>query len=335
MGIIGNASGDAVYSEKEFHKILARERCRSTRSGCPFSVACFQLNKGNGQTSANPFIAHLKGMIRSTDEMGWFDANSIGVLLYNTAREGASYFAKKVKAAAVSQNSLAKCSIYTYPSEWFDIRNNNPEQEISQPPLVLPLWKRALDILAVCIGLILLSPVFMLLAIAIKIGSPGPVFFKQERIGYNGKPFTFWKFRTMKTTADISAHRKYMEGLIEGTDGRKPMTKQDDTNPHIIPFGRILRKAYIDEFPQFINVLRGEMSLVGPRPPIPYEVKKYEHWHKERFNALPGLTGLWQVSGKNRLTFNEMVRLDIKYVRNISLWQDLKILLLTPKAMLS
>ena len=204
----------------------------------------------------------------------------------------------------------------------------------------MPLWKRSMDILGALSGLILLSPVFLLVSALIKMMSPGPVFFKQERVGYGGKRFNFWKFRTMEVNADTSAHQQYFAGLINGgKDGEggseQPMSKLDDDNPQIIPFGRILRKLCLDEFPQLINVLRGDMSLVGPRPPIPYEVEEYLRWHKGRFDAVPGMTGLWQVSGKNRLTFKEMVRIDIRYSKNLSFFSDLKILMMTPIAIFS
>ena len=204
----------------------------------------------------------------------------------------------------------------------------------------MPLWKRSMDILGALLGLILLSPVFLLVSALIKIMSPGPVFFKQERVGYGGKQFNFWKFRTMKVNADTSAHRQYFAGLINGAKDAEggsdqPMAKLDDDNPQIIPFGRILRKSCLDELPQLINVLCGDMSLVGPRPPIPYEVEEYVRWHKGRFDSVPGMTGLWQVSGKNRLTFKEMVRLDIRYSKNLSFFSDLKILMMTPIAIFS
>ena len=204
----------------------------------------------------------------------------------------------------------------------------------------IPVWKRTLDIFGSFLGLIILSPLFLLIAISIKIVSPGPVFFKQTRIGYGAKEFNFWKFRTMKANADSSVHQEYLCELIneEDEDGEqsvKPMTKLDCDNPNIIPFGHFLRNSCLDELPQLINVLLGDMSLVGPRPPIPYEVEEYLIWHKNRFDGLPGMTGLWQISGKNRLTFKEMIRLDIQYERQMSLITDLKILLMTPSAILS
>ena len=200
----------------------------------------------------------------------------------------------------------------------------------------IPTWKRTLDIIGSIAALIIFSPFFLLISSIIKMVSPGPVFFLQERIGYGGKKFTFFKFRTMGVNSDTSDHKQYFAKLVNGDNGHgSPMTKLDDSNPQIIPFGKLLRKTYLDELPQLINVLRGDMSLVGPRPPIPYEVAEYVKWHNGRFDAVPGMTGLWQVSGKNKLAFQEMVRLDISYSRNLSLLSDLKILLLTPLAILS
>ena len=204
----------------------------------------------------------------------------------------------------------------------------------------IPMWKRTLDIVGSFFGLIIFSPLFLAIGILIKIVSPGPVFFKQTRIGYGAKEFNFWKFRTMKVNVDTSGHQEYLCELIneedeDGAESVKPMAKLDCDNPNIIPFGHFLRNSCLDELPQLINVLFGEMSLVGPRPPIPYEVEEYLIWHKNRFDGLPGMTGLWQVSGKNRLSFKEMIRLDIQYERQMSLLTDLKILFLTPFAILN
>jgi lipopolysaccharide/colanic/teichoic acid biosynthesis glycosyltransferase len=202
----------------------------------------------------------------------------------------------------------------------------------------LPVWKRAMDIVVAGGGLILLSPLIFLVSVIIKSVSRGPVFFKQKRVGYLGKPFTMWKFRTMKVNCDSSNHKQYITRLINGAaeNGEafgKPMTKLDD-DPRIIPFGKILRKTCLDELPQLINVIRGEMSLVGPRPAIDYEVQVYSAWHYRRLDTIPGVTGLWQVNGKNLLTFNQMVRLDIKYLKEQSFWLDVSILLKTPFAVL-
>jgi lipopolysaccharide/colanic/teichoic acid biosynthesis glycosyltransferase len=155
--------------------------------------------------------------------------------------------------------------------------------------------------------------------------------FRQQRVGRGGEPFTIYKFRTMRPDMDVSKHKEYMKELIRnGADADKPMIKQDSANPAIIPLGAILRKSAIDELPQLFNVLKGDMSLVGPRPVIPYEAKEFLDWHNGRFDVLPGLTGLWQVMGKNNLTFNEMIRLDVRYSREISPALDVEILLRTP-----
>ncbi|MBW2605795.1 MAG: exopolysaccharide biosynthesis polyprenyl glycosylphosphotransferase [Deltaproteobacteria bacterium] len=229
---------------------------------------------------------------------------------------------------------------------------------LNQPSLTWPLYsdllkeydlpdtdkwiKRSIDIMGALIGIILFSPVMLVIAILIKITSSGPVLFKQERMGFPGKKFTFLKFRSMYTDCSEERHRQYVTNLIKNTPlttGEeaecKPVYKMDD-DPRITPFGNFLRKSSLDELPQLINVLKGEMSLVGPRPPIPYEVEKYENWHFRRvLEVKPGITGLWQVEGRSRTTFNEMVRLDIAYVNNFSLWLDLKILFKTIWVVLS
>ena len=201
----------------------------------------------------------------------------------------------------------------------------------------LPIWKRIVDVLGAPFGLVVLSPLLLLIALIIKICYGSPVIFKQQRVGYSGRIFEMWKFRTMKCSTENSLHQEYMSSLINGANDEgsaKVMTKLDDELP-VTAFGRVLRAASLDELPQLVNVLRGEMSLIGPRPPIVYEVKDYSHWYCERFDAVPGMTGLWQVSGKNKLTFLKMMRLDIQYVRNLAFWADVMILLKTPLAVFS
>ena len=171
----------------------------------------------------------------------------------------------------------------------------------------------------------------MLIALIIRMVSAGPVLFKQERIGYLGGRFLCYKFRTMFVNADTGIHRGHLNQLMNSD---APMMKMDSKgDPRIIPFGRLLRASGLDELPQLINVLIGDMSLVGPRPCVSYEYENYLPWQRERFNALPGLTGLWQVSGKNRTTFTEMMELDIKYARTRTLWLDLKIIFKTVPAL--
>jgi lipopolysaccharide/colanic/teichoic acid biosynthesis glycosyltransferase len=195
----------------------------------------------------------------------------------------------------------------------------------------VPRWKRAVDLACSSLLLIAASPIMLAMALYIKIMSPGPVFFRQARVGHGGRPFEMLKFRTMHVGADVTAHKKYMAELIRnGESADKPMIKRDEQNPAIIPFGNIIRKSCVDELPQIFNVFKGDMSLVGPRPVIPYEADEFLHWHHGRFDVLPGLTGLWQVMGKNSLTFNEMIRLDVRYSREMSPVLDAAIMLRTP-----
>lgn len=191
----------------------------------------------------------------------------------------------------------------------------------------ISLAKRVLDVTCILLALPTLLPIFLLVAALIKIVSPGPVFFRQSRIGFMGKRFRIFKFRTMKVDAEIGSHQNHLKNLIS-TD--RPMTKMDSKgDPRVIKFGNFLRSSGLDELPQLINVLFGEMSLVGPRPCTEYEFDQFQPWHKQRFCALPGLTGLWQVSGKNKTTFNEMINLDIRYAKERTVWLDIKIMLMT------
>ena len=197
----------------------------------------------------------------------------------------------------------------------------------------VPAWKRALDVACVLFALPALAPLVIFISLWIKILSPGPILFRQERVGYRGNHFTCFKFRSMKVGADNGAHKNYLKELIHS---ETPMTKMDARgDSRLIPLGALLRATGLDELPQLLNVLRGEMSIVGPRPCIPYECEDYLPWQRERFDTLPGLTGLWQVNGKNKTTFNEMINLDISYARNKSLWLDIKIIFKTIPALIS
>ena len=209
---------------------------------------------------------------------------------------------------------------------------NNHAAEISLiNPVWVPHWKRILDVSFTLLTLPLILPAAMLIAIVIRVVSEGPVLFKQERVGYLGRRFMCFKFRTMYLGADVAIHQGHLHNLI---DSNTPMTKMDHRDPRIIPLGRLLRSSGLDELPQLLNVLRGDMSLVGPRPCMPYEYDKYLPWQRERFTTSPGLTGLWQVSGKNRTTFLEMIHLDIQYARRKSIWLDLQIIFRTIPALL-
>jgi lipopolysaccharide/colanic/teichoic acid biosynthesis glycosyltransferase len=196
----------------------------------------------------------------------------------------------------------------------------------------IPRWKRALDVSAILLAMPLLLPVAVLVAVAIRATSTGPFLFQQERVGYRRQRFMCLKFRTMYCGAETVTHQGHLKHLM---DSDAPMIKMDvKGDARIIPVGRLLRSSGLDELPQLINVLKGEMSLVGPRPCLPYEAQNYLPWQQERFNAAPGLTGLWQVSGKNRTTFTRMMQLDIEYAQTKSLGLDLKIILKTIPALL-
>jgi exopolysaccharide production protein ExoY len=195
-----------------------------------------------------------------------------------------------------------------------------------------PRWKRVMDISFIILAAPAVLPIGLLIAAFIKLVSRGPVFFKQERVGYKGSKFLCYKFRSMKVNAETNTHQNYTAHLIKSSD--VPMVKMDSTgDKRLIAFGSLLRASGLDELPQLINVLQGDMSLVGPRPCTGYEYEQYLPWQKERFNVVPGLTGLWQVSGKNQTTFNEMIRLDIAYGKMQSPALDLKIIFKTLPAL--
>jgi len=197
----------------------------------------------------------------------------------------------------------------------------------------IPLWKRALDLAVILCMLPAVLLVGGLMVLVIKLGSQGPVLFRQKRVGYLGQEFTCFKFRTMKVDAETRSHQEHTRSLIQS---QTPMVKLDaHKDPRLIPFGAVLRATGLDELPQLINVVRGEMSLVGPRPCLGYEFELHKPWQRHRYDAAPGLTGLWQVSGKNRTTFDEMIRLDIRYSRKSSLWLDLQIMVKTLPALLA
>jgi exopolysaccharide production protein ExoY len=190
-----------------------------------------------------------------------------------------------------------------------------------------PLWKYILDITCILLSLPIWLPILVGVALWIKIASPGPIFFRQERVGLRGRRFMILKFRTMKVNVETQSHERHLEQLIHADC---PMTKLDASgDPRIISGGRILRATGLDELPQLFNVLRREMSLVGPRPCTPHEFQRYQAWQQERVNAAPGLTGYWQVNGKNKTTFTEMIKMDIFYTKNMSFWLDVTIMLRT------
>lgn len=195
-----------------------------------------------------------------------------------------------------------------------------------------PVWKRAIDVGCVIVTLPITIPLAIGMSLYIKLVSKGPILFKQERIGLNCEPFVCYKFRSMYVDADIKNHVFHINGLIKSD---KPMIKIDKKDNRLIPGAKLIRSIGLDELPQLWNVLKGDMSIVGPRPCIRYEFDQYEGWQKERFKTLPGITGLWQVSGKNKTTFKKMIELDIQYVKNLNFLTDLKIIINTIPALFS
>ena len=200
------------------------------------------------------------------------------------------------------------------------------------PERELPKWKRTLDMVLLLLMAPAIALIFLVISAYIKLVSRGPVFFRQERVGYRGRAFKLYKFRSMHQNADAGVHRRHLAGLIQGN---QPMQKLDTRgDKRLIPLGWILRASGLDELPQLINVMKGQMSIIGPRPSTRYELEMFQPWHRERLLALPGMTGLWQVSGKNKTTLEEMIQLDVFYARNQSFWLDVRILVRTLPALL-
>ncbi len=212
-------------------------------------------------------------------------------------------------------------------------RPSSPIVPVAPTAVGYRLAKRSLDLVASLLGLILVSPILVLVAAGVKVESRGPIFFRQERLGLGGRPFVVYKFRTMFTSAEQERHRDHVRELIrpEGSDTRpeEGVWLPIPADPRVTRLGAFLRRSHLDEFPQLINIVRGEMSLVGPRPPIPYEVEIYQPWHLRRLAVIPGLTGLWQATGWGRLSFEEGVALDIAYIDRRSFWFDLRLILRT------
>jgi lipopolysaccharide/colanic/teichoic acid biosynthesis glycosyltransferase len=250
---------------------------------------------------------------------------------------------------SIGQINEIRLSFHAFPESW-DKHSPADDKESSLyddllyeiPPKRLPrAAKRLMDIVGSLMALLLGLPLLIAIAIAIKLTSKGPVLFCQERLGQYGKKFNFLKFRSMSVNNDSSIHEEYIKSFIANANGSSqtaegPTTYKIAADPRITHLGRFLRKTSLDELPQFVNVLNGDMSLVGPRPPVLYEAERYHVWHRTRLLAAkPGLTGLWQVAGRSRVKFDDMVRMDLKYATSWSLWLDIKILLRTPLAVVS
>jgi len=350
-----------MTAEESFAKTLCLERKRTERSRSRFVLMLLgtgSLLKGGGTEDAlERILCALSGSIRETDVMGWYREGSvIGVIFTDIgAAEGrtvaGAILAKVNKALcnalSIDQINEISLSFHVFPEDWEKQGPGGPTDSTfypdrfwtMDPKSAARVVKRAMDVLGSLSAIILLSPLVAVISIAIKLTSKGPVFFRQQRVGQHGKRFTFLKFRSMYFKSDPSIHEDFVKKFISGTAGTQPPQASEaivykmTADPRVTRVGAFLRKTSFDELPQFFNVLKGEMSLVGPRPPIPYEVKRYDIWHKRRLlDVKPGITGLWQVEGRSRLKFDEMVRLDLKYARSWSLWLDVKILFQTPRA---
>ncbi len=252
---------------------------------------------------------------------------------------------KTLQACGVRVYVVPDLFALSFPSATLDGFGGIPVIDLGQPGIHgwPRTFKRVIDVIAAALGVVALSPFLALVAIAIKLDSPGPILYRQPRVGENGRVFLMFKFRSMRADSDPGMHREHVARLIRENvgvfqidgDGHSTVSLKLENDPRITRVGKFIRKTSIDELPQLFNVLRGEMSLVGPRPPLPYEVELYKEWHKRRFEAIPGITGLWQVKGRNRVSFDEMVRMDLEYIEHQSFWLDLKILIQTPLAVVS
>jgi lipopolysaccharide/colanic/teichoic acid biosynthesis glycosyltransferase len=333
-----------------FLEQVRRERLRTDRTRSALSLILLPLQP---DLAASPeglvrAVAAVGGLIRETDHVGLYDRHTLGLILPDTGRMGCHALVDKLRGAA---GQLFAAPLFsTYPSQMFESLGREPAPGAGPDPAILAegvhtpgQWaaKRALDIAGALVGIIVFSPLMALIATAIRLTSPGPALFRQVRLGRNGTPFVLYKFRSMHSGVDDRIHRQFMADLIEGrheavNQGHpgQPLYKIK-ADPRVTPVGRVIRRTSMDELPQFFNVLKGEMSLVGPRPCLAYEAENYEPWQLRRLLGVkPGITGLWQVYGRSRTGFADMVRLDIHYTRVWSPALDLRILLKTVLAVL-
>jgi lipopolysaccharide/colanic/teichoic acid biosynthesis glycosyltransferase len=333
-----------VLPKREFAVQLRREKRRADRSKSPLSIVLFhsELESGNLSGKTVQLLELMLESSRETDVVGYLGEGMVAVLLPDTNAHGTRSFAEKVRGGA---NRLGySMTMSSYPDAVFEALAETEHGEVGSGPLFLDAGlrrqpvaeaiKRAIDVLGAASAIVMLSPIMLATALAVAASSRGPVFYKQVRLGRGGLPFVFYKFRSMYSNVDDRIHREYVSRLIEA--GSKPAAVGSNawsklqSDPRITPIGRFIRKTSLDELPQLFNVLKGDLSLVGPRPPIPYEVERYQAWHLRRILEIkPGVSGLWQVEARGGTTFEDMVRLDLRYVRMWSLALDLRIMLKT------
>jgi lipopolysaccharide/colanic/teichoic acid biosynthesis glycosyltransferase len=357
----GSIGEREVLHEKGFKRMIALERKRSERSKEPFLLMLVDAgdnpDSNDGQHVLESMISVLMECSRDTDVIGWYRERGIlGVmftaLMVNDKNLILTTILNRISSMlrdqlTFDQFNRVNLSFHFFPDDWDHSSPKGPTNETLYPDLMNPgsrkrsllLVKRSLDMAVSAVGLALLSPVFLAIAAAIKLTSKGPVFFRQDRVGQYGRLFTVLKFRSMYVQNDCSVHKDFVMKLIRNqaqpTNNEGAGVYKLTNDRRITPLGKFLRRVSLDELPQIINVLIGDMSLVGPRPPIPYELAAYQTWHRRRIlEAKPGITGLWQVTGRSQVKFDEMVRLDLRYATSWSLWLDLKILLMTPMAVI-
>jgi lipopolysaccharide/colanic/teichoic acid biosynthesis glycosyltransferase len=353
-----------IVPESVFARILCLERKRAERSRRQFLLVLVEaeslLSGSAGDAISAKLIDALLSSTRDTDVTGWYLQNaSLGVILteIDTGNLMGSMNAILVKlnAALLGRLSLAELnrvhlSFHLFPEDSRPHASGAAAADLKLYPDLIERQgakvlarsiKRTVDILGSAVLLACLSPLLAVIAIAVKLDSKGPVMFRQERLGQYGRPFTLLKFRSMAFRADSKLHEDYVKQFISGnaelnsTANGAGLVYKLTRDPRVTRVGRFLRKTSLDELPQLLNVLTGQMSLVGPRPPLKYEFTSYDVWHRRRvLEAKPGVTGLWQVSGRSRTKFDEMVRLDLQYASTWSLSLDFKILLQTPGAVL-
>jgi lipopolysaccharide/colanic/teichoic acid biosynthesis glycosyltransferase len=347
-----------LMPEEVFRKVLSVERKRSERSRQRFVLMLVHVGKvletERGEVVLQGITEALFRSKRETDLHGWYETGKvIGVICTEIGTGDLTSILNALQSRIggairtnlkLEQMKVIHIAFHVYPDD-LDHKQGSRSAAIRLYPDLMPqtagsptfqILKKAIDVMGSLLALIMLSPLFAIIAVAIKLTSKGPILFKQDRVGQRGQHFAFLKFRSMYYKNDTKIHQEYVRQLISGKQesmgGQGSVYKIKD-DPRVTPIGKFLRKTSLDEIPQFLNVLKGEMSLVGPRPPIPYEVEVYEAWHRRRFlEAKPGITGLWQVEGRSRTKFDEMVRLDLRYAKSWSPWLDIKLLLRTPAA---
>ena len=344
-----------LLGEGEFLEALSWEQRRSERSGRWLLLALIHLNgpewKDAGSRPATLLAQSLPPLVRGTDTAGWYATDqTLGVIL-TELRDPAAGDAqasidprlKEALGAATSAEAAehARVTYHIYPEGAGD--QGDPvfrRENAPGPSRVARILKRSMDIVGSALALTVLSPLLLVLALAVKLTSKGPFLYRQKRVGENGRTFTFLKIRSMFHNNDPGLHRDYVTRMIEGqdvaqSDGLRTGVYKVVNDPRVTAVGRFLRRTSLDELPQFFNVLMGDMSLVGPRPALPYEFELYSAWHRRRVMGIkPGLTGMWQVYGRGRTNFEEGIRLDLRYLDRWSLWLDLKLLFKTPGAVI-